>query len=586
MMKNILVFLAGLLCSMSAVAQTQIPGLGAAAPLSATDQFPVYQGSAPMLRTTGSALKAFSSPIDWVNVKNPGNGLTPAVGDGKYFFDGYMGIGSSTLTTKLPIATLTESGSTVTVTFTSGNTNGGPPIGAPPPFYYNWKPGGTIVIQGASPSGYNGNCTYIAPTAAPASNLFTCTLGTTGLGSGTGGSAHGNAPFVSGDVGKLICVANTNTSAVAQKCGTIAGFTDAEDVTLSFSNASGVATGPTQYTYGTSDQAALTAIFSSAAFPDGAHVYYPEGLYVMTGEIDIPLNGNWTIQGNRTGFPPDIYVYVGLVSQSTGMVYLTLSAPSGSAAIYIGKGESPTSDTSGSNNFGSQVVRIQDFALIGGAGWGQDGGGLTNTMTGIFMAGVNNTIIDDVAVNNFNGDCYYINSVWQGVRIQSSVGFRCNGDGVDVSIGQNYVITSSYFQHNGSHGIKMSQHMNATGAGVVIGNTVQANLYAFGLGPGVVMGNYIEQNGFGFTMADSGGAAAATVYEGNTDYDTVTSQIVFSVATTPLPICIRGPLAHSVTLVSDATACTNGTTYTGGGATQCRVQCDGTNWIETGAGGY
>jgi hypothetical protein len=59
----------------------------------------------------------------------------------------------------------------------------------------------------------------------------------------------------------------------------------------------------------------------------------------------------------------------------------------------------------------------------------------------------------------------------------------------------------------------------------------------------------------------------------------------YSAAGTPLPTCNAGE-NHVRLCASDASACTNGTTYTSGGSVACIVNCNGTNWKETGGGCY
>ncbi len=50
-------------------------------------------------------------------------------------------------------------------------------------------------------------------------------------------------------------------------------------------------------------------------------------------------------------------------------------------------------------------------------------------------------------------------------------------------------------------------------------------------------------------------------------------------AVASLPTCDAAK-AYALAAVSDATACTNGTTPTGGGSTKCLVWCNGTVWVE------
>jgi hypothetical protein len=59
--------------------------------------------------------------------------------------------------------------------------------------------------------------------------------------------------------------------------------------------------------------------------------------------------------------------------------------------------------------------------------------------------------------------------------------------------------------------------------------------------------------------------------------------LYYSAAGTAIPTCVAS-LARTFTCVSDATACTSGTTYTASGSTACLVQCNtaGNAWKETG----
>jgi hypothetical protein len=108
----------------------------------------------------------------------------------------------------------------------------------------------------------------------------------------------------------------------------------------------------------------------------------------------------------------------------------------------------------------------------------------------------------------------------------------------------------------------------------------------------VVQGNYFEvdnvissqSTGVVNTSAGSVGLAfGSNFYYPATTYTPIT----YSAAGTAIPACSSSNFTNHVpALVSDSTACTNGTTYTSGGSTACILQCNGTNWIETGAGAY
>lgn len=566
------------------LAQTTINNLGAAGSLTGSELLPCFQNANPAVRCSTRSTANLALGAGFVNVKSLG-----AVGDGQSYYDGYMANASSTLSTKIPISALTESGNTVTATV--GYVPGSK--GEPPPYYGNWGPGGTITIAGATPSGYNGPC---AVTSITQPNVVVCTTANSGLSSGSGGTASGSAPFTSADAGKLICVQAVGThlgsNADLQQCGTIAAYIDSQDVTTSFSSTNGSNQYGINYVYGTSDQTALATAFSAATLPQGGTIYFPAGLYIVTGEFDIPLVGSWTIQGAGGGMPG--YPYDtgqnGAGRPTTALAWLTTSF-SGTAGIYFGKGTASSGTGSfGGQNFATQSSGIRDIALFAGAGNAQDGGGAGSGMIGLYLKGIANWHAVNLGMMNFNGDCVHVDSVWNDLIIENSQMQFCAGWGINTVFGQGYAYISNSIEQNDLGGVKMSQSLLNAGGAAVIANTMADNGNVnIRLGPGLVAGNYFEIQP-AFTMADSGGPAAATTYVGNVDHGATghgsPAQIVFSVATTALPTC-AGILAHlPPVLVSDATACINGTTYTGSGSTACMVQCNGTNWIETGAGGY
>lgn len=114
-------------------------------------------------------------------------------------------------------------------------------------------------------------------------------------------------------------------------------------------------------------------------------------------------------------------------------------------------------------------------------------------------------------------------------------------------------------------------------------------------------GNYAESDAGGTTGSQSTGIYSASPFFGNsnllscnlsltTNYfnqggsGAAPVPLTFSAASSPIPTCTTSAgVDHVEACVSDATACTNGSTYTSGGSIKCRVGCNGTNWIATGA---
>lgn len=596
MRKLIVTAFALLLSVSSACADSTINALTAAATQTGCEAVPEYQSSNPAVRTTTGAIADLVAGAGALNVMNPpcGSGATAAVGNGQMYFDGAMASGSSTLSTKQPLSTATESSTTVTLTFTDPLTLGGVPgANAAPPFYANWTVGGSITVAGVNVSGYNGTFTI---TAIPTANTLQYTT-TSGLSSGTGGTAYTSAPFAAGDVGKIICVQDA-ASASGQACGTISTFTDAEDVVLSFSNAAGQAIAPVQFIYGTSDQSAIASDFSTSVLPNGGEVYFPCGIYVMTAEIDPPLTGSWRLQGAADGEVGTRYSSFG---HGTGrpcamLAWLTTSAASASSAFYFGKGMAVGTDA-GSVNFQTQHISIYNLAFQGGAGWASDGGGSGNAMNGIRFVGTNQTFMRNVSVNNFNGDCVQVETGWQGILIEDLSLFKCSAWCINTISAQGAVYIENYLQNCGATsstgGLKMAPSPIVSGfthAGTtVIGNTIQGNNGVdIRLGLGLVTGNYFDLSDTVFTMSDSGQDAALASFTNNYCYSGCPQVSFEASGGTALPAAnALGTLAHQPpVLVTDATLCTNGTTYTGGGSTHCLVQSDGTNWKETGMGAY
>lgn len=63
---------------------------------------------------------------------------------------------------------------------------------------------------------------------------------------------------------------------------------------------------------------------------------------------------------------------------------------------------------------------------------------------------------------------------------------------------------------------------------------------------------------------------------------TLTYATVYSAAGSPLPTASTS--THARACVSDASVCSNGTSYVSGGSAACEVWSNGTNWIGSGIG--
>lgn len=501
-----------------------------------------------------------------INVKNYG-----AVGDGQLYNDGTMASGSSTLSTKQTISTATESGTTVTLTIPTGI----PGASQYPPAAGQWTVGGQITVAGVSVSGYNGTFTITAiPGIGLGGSVTTVQYTTTsGLSSGSGGTASTNFPFKSSDAGKPICVQKVASGGAHQLCGTISTYTDSQDVVLSFSNASGSAVSPLAFVYATSDQTIIANILGTlSVLPNGGTVFFPAGIYGLTAEIDLPLSGSWIIEGSGSGGPPTTYnIGNGIGTPTTALMWLTTSGWSGtSAAFSIGKGAGQ-----GTQNFQSQTVNVKDIGFLAGIGYGQDMG-----EEGIYATGTNNLRFDNVVVQGWAGDCIRVDSSWSGLTILNSVLQSCGGQGLaGAPVPQGLFFAGNLVVENGGGGISTGYDA------AILGNTIQGNTgwEIYPGGSGIAAGNFFE-NGAVCTTTASCANFAYWTFSGNIDKNSPVYTPSYTSST--IPGATGGNATHAKTAVTDAAACTSGTTYSGGGSTPCAVQSDGTNWIETGAGAF
>lgn len=111
---------------------------------------------------------------------------------------------------------------------------------------------------------------------------------------------------------------------------------------------------------------------------------------------------------------------------------------------------------------------------------------------------------------------------------------------------------------------------------------------------GLIASNYTEvDTNFGSQSTSTYGNRTGMLgitYLANFQYFPSTyTPLVFSASGTVLPTCdnFGASVTYQTTAtVSDSTGCTLGSTYVSGGSTRCNVQCNGTNWIETGAASF
>lgn len=148
-------------------------------------------------------------------------------------------------------------------------------------------------------------------------------------------TVSGSAPFVAGDVGKRIRIAEAGASG-ASHSSTILSVVSASQVTLAAAAATGV-TGKS-LVYGTDDSAAINAAISTAYVNGGGVVFIPAGTYLLGSRIDLKR-------------------YVSLVGAGRGASILRLDY-NGYAMLY--------DDGTPPDLLPAGYIDIRDLALVGG----------------------------------------------------------------------------------------------------------------------------------------------------------------------------------------------------------------------------
>lgn len=422
------------------------------------------------------------------------------------------------------------------------------------------------------------------------------------------------AAFPSNATGDLICIWAIN-GGTTQQCGTITGRSSATSVTLSFS-ATSPTTG-TQFAYGTSDQAAFNSMLASTACSSTPGCAINLGMkgYVLSAGFTLPPNVTITISGKGFGVNNTANSFINSNAKpnanvGTRLMFLTTSMTG--AAFTVGGTLHVTSTAA--------FDTMSDFSIYGGTGYGRDGGGTSiDCLDVLNWQGFDAT---NVGCFNFSGNARYVDSVGSG-------GFQDYTEAISFH--------HFYASYNGGAGLKMGSS-NATAleatledsgiieanggpafwlvSGGIVGFTVQNDTFQWNnvttsgnteivaVRPVVgcqFRGNYAESDSGGTTGSQSTGIYSASPFFGNSNIlscdlsltanyfnqggsGVAPTPLRFSAASSPIPTCAtKAGVNHVSTCVSDSTACTNGTTYTSGGSTMCRVDCNGTNWIETGS---
>ena len=436
--------------------------------------------------------------------------------------------------------------------------------------------------------------------------------------------------FNSGDVGKDYCLQYAANSYVNQLCGKIQAVNSATSIYPSFLpqsgiSAAGLSVPNVEYVYCTDNTTQWATTMPAALTASGG------GSVVMPGVPDC-VNGDINGKGTAQIVWPN-YVPINLMGQTAGTPYGTtyniLNPNLGSALIDMSTiGTTPLMQL-GSATYDACISNfvhfsISNFALIGGAGLANDGGG----NEGIQIVNQPWINFDNFRVYNFASNGIHLISAedvgsvnpcpyLDGLDMQDSWSTFNNGDGVlveCVNAGgtfkpsvQNLTFINDQMDGNQASGVEFkncSAHSGKSNAPiwslVMHGNNMQRNWYTSYVGAGCtqttcfqlysnnssitggeVSGNYFEDDHshvgaanqtFGWSFTHWGpqsysGAPFRPLFNNSTN-PIESNAAALSFGTYNAPVC-----------VNDATITTVGGTYTGGGANIEAVIYNGTNWI-------
>jgi hypothetical protein len=438
-------------------------------------------------------------------------------------------------------------------------------------------------------SSFGGNAAYIATYSSP----------------GTLNPLHSaSATFTSADTGKLLCVAGAVANG-GQKCGTISSFIDAHKVTASFPADSGI-TGA-WFAYATNDSTAFASMITGCG-TNGCGIALGAKRYGLNTALLLPANVPISMNGVAAGVPATDLNSVSplpIVTSDKGTTLQFLTTSLATAAISV------TGSVGHINETG--IDSLNNFGVYCGAGYARDGCGLDGiaVLNWIGFKGQN------LIVGNAAGRGVYIDGLAAASLLDTSdrisfdslfvffsgaAGFQLGSTGLAVDNVETTSLTNCELEGNGGPGVLLAganlQGFLMQGCLIQWNNSASADYEIKVSGVvagGEIGGNYFEiDNALGSqslspdVISPTAGTVGIHWGENIGTNSAVPRPPRFTVAAGASQIPSAGSAiytAHKLACVSDALACTNGTTLTGGGAIMCKVQSNGTNWIETGTSG-
>lgn len=415
-----------------------------------------------------------------------------------------------------------------------------------------------------------------------------------------------SASFAAGDVGKLICVEQTTVGG-GQSCGTISAVNSANNITTSFSSASTALGSGLWFAYATDDYSAFhTMLTTSPCSTVGCAVQLSTKRYGLSASLAVPINVPVSIAGTAPALA------------RVGVYYLVVVPPlqkendGGSQLLFLTKSLTGAGlSVSGSAGVTSYLAldSLHDFSIVGGVGHARDGGG----HDGLDVLNWQGLTVQRVMIANFANDGIYIDGLTASsfndyiatVSFDTDYVFSNNGCGVQigglagVTDVENVNIKNLQIEGNGDPGVCFygpSLQSGRLQGSLIQWNNINAANYEIsvtGTAAGWdISGNYFElDNALGSQSYNTvpmtpNAAGSVGIHWGENIVNSAGSSRPPIFLTSGLPSCTTGVYVNrKMACVSDATACTNGTTLVGSGSTVCKVQCNTSNWVETGSGG-
>jgi hypothetical protein len=255
----------------------------------------------------------------------------------------------------------------------------------------------------------------------------------------TSGSAltSSNATFTSGDVGKLICVAQVGGSGT-ELCTTIASFVNAHQVNLTAASQSSSSLTNLEFVYATDDTAAIASALAAAC---GGELLIPPGIYGESAQQTACTTNSNTIKGYGNTLPDYLNNSTGAVyggNSASTLWWLTKSMSTG-AGLYFGSGISTTPQQNAAYRY---PVYISGLSILAGVGGNHDGA--CATCSGLYLNAVSPLSIDRVTAAGWGQDGATTDTTWRA-SVENSM-FTSNGR-YGFSILASYTGNSNYPQN-------------------------------------------------------------------------------------------------------------------------------------------